>query len=333
MKRREFIKSVSLGSAAAATPFAIIGCGKKSAPAIQMTHSSNDYNATIRFAALEKPLTVMHIADSHITKLDDSEKEFHAYGKRMDNAFHNVEHYQTGKTASSTDHFLELLSTIDKDIIDLLVLTGDIVNNPSKSSVNYVCSLLKDTGVPYLYIAGNHDWHYEGMQGSANELRKTWTQNSLLPFFDGLDPMNYAKQINGINFIGIDNSTYQVNAEQLVFFKNELDRGLPAVLMVHIPIYTQDHRGASCGNPHWGWETDRGYEIEQRERWPKSGNLQSTLDFVKLVENSPCPLTVLGGHNHRPITEVLSPSTVQYTTDAAKGGAARVIKFLPMNQI
>lgn len=49
--------------------------------------------------------------------------------------------------------------------VDRIVLTCDIINNPSKSSVDFVHKSIQNTGIPSIYIAGNHDWHYEGMKG------------------------------------------------------------------------------------------------------------------------------------------------------------------------
>lgn len=103
----------------------------------------------------------------------------------MDNAYKMEKHYKTGEKTTSSEMFLNVLEVAKKERADLIVLTGDIVNNPSQSSIGFIYDALESTGTPYIYIAGNHDWHYEGMPGSSESLRQTWIDRRLLPFYDG----------------------------------------------------------------------------------------------------------------------------------------------------
>ncbi len=130
------------------------------------------------------------------------------------------------------------------------MLTGDIVNNPSRSSKNFVYTALEDSGIEYLFISGNHDWHYEGMKGTADELRDKWANETLKPLYKGKNPLYYASVKAGINFVAIDNSTYQVSQQQLDFFKAELQKNKPTVLLCHIPIYTGlvGEKVSTCGD-------------------------------------------------------------------------------------
>jgi len=296
---------------------------------VRVRHKSTDYTAIIQMDGLRKSFVVLHITDAHISVLDKSEGKYHQYSARMDNVcFKKREHYRTKKMTTTAEHFLELMASVRSRNVDLVALTGDIVNNPSKSSVRFVSRAIKDAGIPSLYIAGNHDWHYEGMAGTANELREAWTKESLLPLYGGLNPLCFAVQFRGVNFVAIDNSTYQVNEEQLAFYENEVAHSLPTVLLLHIPIYTPENAtNSSCGDPRWGWDSDRNYEIERRERWSKSGNLKSTLAFVDRVKNTENLVAVLTGHIHRARVDKLSDSAVQYVTHTGLCGANRVIIF------
>ena len=92
-------------------------------------------------------------------------------------------------------------------------------------------------------IHGNHDWHYEGMRGKLDTLRDTWIENRLLSLYQGKNPLMAAYDIKGIRFLAIDNSTYEINDEQLAFFSKHAASGLPLVLLVHIPMYA----------PSYGW--------------------------------------------------------------------------------
>lgn len=89
-------------------------------------------------------------------------------------------------------------------------------------------------GVPWLYTAGNHYWHFEGDEGSDAEQRARWIEKRLLPLCKGEDPMAYAKKVGGVRFLMIDNSTYNVDGRQLEFRRavDEAD-SLLAVLAGH----------------------------------------------------------------------------------------------------
>jgi len=275
---------------------------------------------TIRAPGLRTPLTVLHVTDAHISVLDPDEASYHEYSARMDNAYRDHD---------PAAHFTDLMAmAVDRDV-DMIVLTGDIVNNPSKSSVAFVHEAIRATGIRSVYVAGNHDWHYEGLAGSADVLRETWQRKRLLPLYNGGNPLCYAVQCGGVNFVAIDNSTYQVNSEQLAFYEREVARGLPLVLLVHIPLYVTQRVESvtACGNPRWGWATDKNYGIERRERWPKSGNLPSTVAFVERVKRTENLVAVLAGHIHVPWEARLSEWAMQYVTPAAYDGSSRLVKF------
>ena len=57
-----------------------------------------------------------------------------------------------------------------KEEADLIALVGDIFSFPSELAIEWVISKLKEIDIPYVYVSGNHDWHYEGMKGSLDSL-------------------------------------------------------------------------------------------------------------------------------------------------------------------
>jgi hypothetical protein len=94
--------------------------------------------------------------------------------------------------------------------------------------------------------------------------------------------------MGGINFIAIDDSTYQVSESQLAFYRAEIARGLPTILLMHIPlpasIYNPGPAG-SLGGPRPEGQT----------------NLPSTMEFVKAVRENKNLVAVLTGHYHQPL--------------------------------
>ncbi len=328
MKRRQFLKIMGIALACIMIS-SVIGCSENNG--VFTRHTYSDYEATVAVKGLKKTIRILHISDSHISIPDEAEKEFLPFSTRMDKAYVTKPHYKTGETTTPVEAFTELMNLAADRKVDMIALTGDIVNNPSKASVRYVTGSIQKTGIPYVFVAGNHDWHYEGMEGSLSELRLIWIQNSLLPLYDGKNPLFSSQITGGVNFVTIDNSTYQVTADQLDFYKKQAALNMPVVLLVHIPLYLpkdgEKENVGTCGDPRWGWDKDKNYKLEGRPRWPKSGNLSSTKEFLNAVKNTTNLTAVLAGHTHSPRADVISGSAVQYITGRSLDGQHRIVTF------
>lgn len=323
MRRKDFFISV-LG-------MPLLGCVSQASDEIkQVTHArSHDGSATILIPGFQGTFKFMQITDSHIDIADESESDMQAYSQRMHRAYANPrKHFLLDETEKKPlEYFEEALEKAVSEKVDLLLLTGDIVNFPSAVTVNALVAKLKQAGIPWVYTCGNHDWHYEGMEGSADLLRKTWIDSALLPFYQGQNPLYYSKRAGGINFAGIDNSTYQVNQEQLSFLKEQLRGDEPIVLFSHIPYYFDGVQGMCCGNPEWGAKSDRNFDVERRERWPESGNSQSTVEFVETIHRETRKIVaIVTGHTHRS-SVVFTGNLCQYVSNATSNGAAGIFEI------
>jgi predicted phosphodiesterase len=240
----------------------------------------------------------MQISDSHISCDNESDQEYQQYSARMGNAYKVTRNAITGKETNPMQCFQELMTLAKKEKPDLIVLSGDIINYPSATAVSFVLDEVKATGLPFVYTAGNHDWHYEGMPGSSDSLRKTWIENRLKPLYSGRNPLFFNEIVGEINVVVIDNSTYQINEEQLNFFISQKKKKQAMALFVHIPIYMPSMSIASCGHPQWGKEADKGFQVERREPWPAEGNSKQTLQFLKEVFDSKNLIGIFAGHWH-----------------------------------
>ena len=193
----------------------------------------------------------------------------------MAKAYNQTKHFKTREKTSPKESFEQTIAFAKKVNADVITLVGDIFSFPSELAIEWVKSKLDTSGIPYIYVAGNHDWHYEGMEGSLETLRNTWIENRLWPLYQGNNPLMAKYDIKGIRFLAIDNSTYEINNEQLEFFLEHMETGLPLVLLVHIPMYAPGKNiSFGCGNPYWGAATDRNFKLERRPKWPESGHTQ-----------------------------------------------------------
>ena len=331
IQRRSFLKTVSGVTAASLVTPLLSSCRTSSQNTNTSTWSCSSnsaaYETIISIDGLPEPVSVLQIADSHITYTNETDKEYEQFSARMAGAYANTKHYSTGEPTTPIDSFMELIALAQKENVDMIALTGDILNFPSATAVSLIMETMAASGIPFVYTAGNHDWHYEGMDGSATELRREWCNNRLKPLYQGSNGLYASRIVGGINMVTIDNSTYQVDDEQLEFYRQQAQRPEPIALFMHIPLYMPG-MNICCGHPQWGYATDKIYEIERRQRWPESGNQPSTAAFVDQVMNTGKLAGIFVGHWHQ-IRVITSRGKNQYLTGAAYNGQHRLIRFIP----
>ena len=261
--------------------------------------NNGELSATIKIPDYNDSLKILQITDTHISIADEKEADMMKYGERMHQAYLNPrKHYALDTLETTFEYFDDILQKAKKENVNLLLLTGDIVNFPSAVSVKYVYDRLTATGIPWLFISGNHDWHYEGLPGSPDSLRDVWTQKSLLPLYNGLNPLFYSKIIKGINFVGIDNSTGQVNESQIRFLQDQLKKPEPIVMISHIP-YSLNNKTNQTG-------------------------MAAFIDVI--TANSDKITAIFTGHNHR-FSFYFTGNLCQYSTMAGFQGASYSINI------
>ncbi|WP_028522973.1 metallophosphoesterase family protein [Runella limosa] len=281
----------------------------------------------IRFyhPAIKERFNITMLADTHLFKDDERGVPFQQFSGRMAKAYNQTIHFQTGAATNPEESFRKTLEIAKQDQSKLVALIGDIFSFPSEAAVEWVASQLKEAQLPHLYVTGNHDWHYEGMEGSSHSLRDTWTQKRLRPMYQNDHPLMTVREINGVRFLALDNSTYQITPEQLAFFRKEATTQQPLVLMVHIPLYAPERSlGFGCGHPKWNAQNDKNYQLERRERWPETGHSQTTMQFHKEVFSCPNLLGILAGHTHKPTLDVVNGIPQVITPPNATGGYLKV---------
>jgi DNA repair exonuclease SbcCD nuclease subunit len=258
-----------------------------------------ELSTIIKIPEFKDSLKIMQITDAHISIEDEKESDLMKYGERMHKAYINPrKHYSQDVYKTTFEYLDDLLLKAKNEKIELLLLTGDIVNFPSAISVKYVYDRLMKTGIPWLYISGNHDWHYEGMNGSLDSLRKMWTDMSLLPLYNGYNPLSYSAIIKGINFVGIDNSTGQVNDKQIKFLKDQLKRKEPVILISHIPY-----------------------------NFNRKADQQGMVPLIDIISSNSNKITaILAGHIHKS-SFYFTGSLCEYTTLAGFQGASFIVNI------
>lgn len=276
-------------------------------------------------------INILLFSDTHLFMKDDREKPYEQYSKRMSEAYNVTKHYKTGEETSPSQVFKETIEIAQEKNVDLLAMLGDIFSYPSEYAIEWVDSILQDSRLDYVYTSGNHDWHYEGMPGSSKDLRQMWINNRLLPLYKGHNPLFYAVDVKGIRVLVIDNSTYEVSAEQLMFFREQAKTNLPLLLMMHIPIYMPGRGvGYGCGHPDWNKANDHGYQLERREPWPENGHTPITVQFREEILHTPNLLAVFSGHIHQQTLDVSCNNLPLFVGKENASGNYYNLKIMPM---
>ncbi|MEX0771760.1 MAG: metallophosphoesterase [Balneolales bacterium] len=335
MKRRSFIQKTSsgllgMGVTSQGGKIETRECDEKLSLQGYVTMDENRVN--YYSSAVRQSLKIILATDTHLGMNDERGDPYRKYSDRMAKAYNQTSHFKTGEPTNPQESFRHVVQLAKESGADMLALPGDLFSWPSEAAIEWVQEILDDAGVPYIFVAGNHDWHYEGMEGSMEDLRATWIEKRLLPLYQGKNPLMAAYDIKGIRFVAIDNSTYQISDEQLAFFRAQVESGLPLVLLVHIPLYAPGRPvNYGCGHPEWGAAADSIFEIERRPRWPESGHTATTMNFYREVFSAPNLLGSFSGHIHRPSFEQVN-GTPQFVADNNASGAFLDINLNPLSQ-
>ena len=334
MKRRTFIKETT-------TVFSGLGLSAISCDQTQIKKAEKPFEVYVTMDqekvsfysdVIKEKIKVIHIADTHLYMDDERGIPFLNYSNRMAKAYNQTTHFKTREKTNPKKSFEEALTFAKELNADVITLVGDIFSFPSELAVEWVQSKLKAIGIPYIYIAGNHDWHYEGMKGKLTSLRDKWIEKRLKPLYQGNNPLMAAYDIKGIRFLAIDNSTYEINDEQLIFLSEQVASGLPLVLLVHIPMYAPGKKiSFGCGNPFWGATTDRNSKLERRPKWPENGHTKTTFEFYKKVFDSSNVMGIFAGHIHQNSIEIIKGKP-QIVSDDNANGAYLDIDFMPLEE-
>lgn len=326
MNRRNAIGSLALASLGLAAPK--IEQGKPvstTLPQRKGSFSLNGHHLRFTHPGITKNFSITMLADTHLFKDDERGLPYAGYSGRMAKAYNSTKHFINGEPTNPEKAFVETLYIAQQNNSALLAMIGDIFSFPSEAAVDWVREALKKSGLDYVYTAGNHDWHYEGMEGSSNTLRDTWIRKRLLTLYNNESPYAQRSEINGVIFITIDNSTYEINAEQLSLLQSCLKENKPCILLLHIPLYAPGRPVSfGCGHPEWNAANDKNFLLERRMSWPTGGHSATTMAFYNTVFSAPNLIGILAGHIHQPSIDIINGVPQVVATANANGGYLQV---------
>lgn len=307
MKRREFIAG-ALGMGAVVATSRLPAAGAEVEDLSAFAKRGFWERLSIAFGTveigLEKPFSVLHISDTHLTAAGEDEnlkkqtlccKRTRGFGGRQEEALRD-------SIAWAKRH------------CDYIVHTGDLIDWQSEANFALV---KKYFGEGMTGCLGNHEfspdmWLSEPKETPV-ESYKDLTRARLAEVFL-FDVSVQSTVVNGVNFVTMDDAYATVTPAQVARFAAEAKKGLPIVLCLHVPLFTD---GLVRTQAHfWNWRSPkfRSAAVVHGEvpECVRQRDDPTTRDFIAYLKAEPLLKAILAGHLHFTAEERFSPTAMQY---------------------
>lgn len=244
----------------------------------------------------ERPFRALHISDNHLCLADERDNERkQALAKSRGHGF----------TGGHPERLLERLNEqLDYAVSEglLLLHTGDIIDFVSVKNLEAAGALLAKADT--FMAVGNHEYSQYVGEAWEDEAYKAQSFDDVMEAMPG-NVWFQTRVIGGVKFIALDNGYYYITEELFRLFREALSDGMPAVLLVHNPLYSPDTyakvmAGKSADVPPYltGCPEELLRTLDDhRYRQQKPDKL--TTEFIRFCETCPNLKAILAGHLHK----------------------------------
>ena len=253
---------------------------------------------------LEKPFTILHISDTHLTA---------AYPHESDKK-QTLNVRRTKTFGGRQEEALRDSLAWAKQHVDYVVHTGDLIDWQSEANFDLVRKYFGDGLIGSL---GNHEftsdmWLSDPKEEQTEEYKDYSKEKlqSVYPFDISLQ----SQVVNGVNFITMDDVYGYVTKQQVKRFRKEARKGLPIVLCLHVPLYTDNIWRAT----YRFWKAES--KMESGELPQVTGDFKRQLEdpvtsgFIEYLKKEPLLKCILSGHQHISVEDQFSPTCREYVT-------------------
>lgn len=253
------------------------------------------------------PFTFYHMSDTHLTLADDRENE-----RKLRLAEHRAKDFP-----DSLNCVREAAEIANADNNSLIVHTGDLIDFVSEANLEAAGKFVSETNC--LMIAGNHEFSQYVGEAVEDENYRNQSLDKVQAAF--LNNIRFAaREMNGINFVCIDNSYNLFEAWQLESLKKEVQKGMPILLFMHTPLYNEElyEYGTKYHNTVVGYLI--GVPEEKLKQYPPDRYEQQKGDAVTLetfayIKQEPLIKAIFSGHVHYDFKTTLDNRLPQYLTE------------------
>ena len=332
MKRSEFLRLCGGALLLTQLPkplIAKVNAGAEAGNAAEGPSSLKDVRKITINVGATKPFSALHISDTHLTRVDERDNE---RKKRLSLSRQRVFPW--------AEHYFDAAIRYARERELMVLHTGDLIDFVSDANLDFVAMQL---GVgDWFASAGNHEYSQYVGEAKEDAAYKAQSFDKVQRAYPN-DLKVASRVINGVNFVALDDVYYNVTAEQHELMRREVEKGLPIVLLCHVPFYTPKHcadvlkgnnglAGYVTGAP---LEITRTYQtnpsLPANEQWRNRSVQQRsdepTLEFIAWLKQQPLLKAILCGHCHHFYEEQFSPTATQYIVGAGYNGAAYEVEF------
>ena len=265
-------------------------------------------------AGAEKPFSVLHLSDTHLTFANPDEPEGVQKYRRIRTELFGGRQYESLKDSIRWA----------KINADYLIHTGDLMDFVSEGNLLAVQEAFGPEAGNLFGSIGNHEYWCPAEPRPSHEecfarCSKAYPYN-----------LKFGSQVvNGVNFVSIDDAHYDVTQEQMDAFAKEVKKGLPIVLLMHVPFPTP--RIVAATLKYWKWNSKfrntaadmQDFGAKKAAKFGKRGQ-----EFIRYLKGERLLKGILAGHQHITVEERFSPTAVQYLVGGNFMFVARELLFV-----
>lgn len=260
------------------------------------------------------PFKIIHLSDTHMTYADmrDGERKVELANKRSQ--------YYRG-----AEEVLALASDTARELGAPIFHTGDLCDFVSLANLERAKKFVDENDVTL--AAGNHEFSQYVGEAIEDAAYRNQSLDKVQTVYKN-DIRAYARRINEVNFIFLDDGYYKIDRIQLDFLKKELSAGLPTVVLMHTPLYEPDLYAIEREHHDSGYllgvpdELVDGYGSERAKLQRADA---TTWEAIGLIKNTPTVKAIIAGHLHLNYEKMLTDSILQLTTGCE---TVRIIEFI-----
>ena len=255
-------------------------------------------------AGATAPFSILHISDTHLTAAYPDEADAENKRKSMER--------RTRTFGGRQEEALRDSLAWAKDNVDYVLHTGDLIDWQSDANFDLVKKYYGDTVFGSM---GNHEF-YTYLPGEKHTWQEPFKNRSwsLLKKAYPVDPRFSSKVINGVNFVCIDDVFGTVQPDQVERFRDEVKKGLPIILCMHVPFITPEICRAKT--KFWGYVDKKFSAVPSTLKAKGDAKRQledpTTRDFIAYLKTEKLLKGILAGHLHIAVQERFSPTAMQY---------------------
>ena len=253
-----------------------------------------------------RPFSIFHISDTHLKATTDADPQF--VRDFVENRFAGWD---------PEDALARSIAWAKFHRSDYVLHTGDLIDCATEGNLAIIRKYFGENA-NLLYAPGNHDYAttYAAPRNGQTEAEFRAVNTKRVQASVPVDMSFNSRIVNGVNIVMLDNVYGTVSEEKFERFRAEAAKGLPIILAMHVPFFTEGIARAhdrAGGGP---------YPFEQNVVRAPGGNHRTqctdktTAAFIAYLKKEPLLKAILSGHFHISVSDRFSPTAVQYVAAA-----------------